>query len=312
MGLRINKPGMLTTLQDGGRKGYAAYGFSPSGALDHRAMAVANMLVGNEETEGVIEMTMAGISCTFTTDAVFALTGADMEAALNGEPVSRYTATAAKKGDELTMGFAGNGCRAYFAVQGGFYLKKVMGSVSTNLKCKIGGYLGRALQPNDLLFFNTTTPDVSVIGRKTEAPVYASQAEIKVVLGPQDDYFSKDGLKTFLSSEYKLTNDSDRMGVKLDGPVIGSKNGVDIISDGIAWGSIQIPSSGKPIIMLSDRQTTGGYAKIATVISAEREKLAQLKPGGTVKFIAVSLKEAVRLYKNDLKTIKRLKRKWKK
>lgn len=314
MGLIIKSAGLLSTIQDGGRSGYMQFGFQQSGAMDKKSMAIANALVGNDAGEGVIEMTMAGITAEFTSADVFALGGADMGAALNGKTLELCRAYAAKEGDVLKIGFASAGCRAYLAVAGGFSVKPVLDSLSTNLKCKIGGFEGRALTAGDFLGFRAavpTLPEMEYRHLLVKISVQKPQL-IRVVMGPQDDYFTQAGVNTFLNSEYTLTADSDRMGIKLDGAAVESKNGVDIISDGIPFGGVQIPSSGKPIIMAADRQTTGGYAKIATVISADMNLLAQLKPGDSVRFKRVSLEKAQRIYKKEQGFIKAVEKLWKK
>jgi biotin-dependent carboxylase uncharacterized domain len=312
MGLRILNAGALSSIQDKGRYGFMAAGFSPSGAMDERALCIANLLVGNGRGEAAIETTLFGITAEFDTPAVIALTGADMSPELNGAKIENYRAVKIEKGDTLTLSAAASGCRGYLAVAGGFYLKKVMGSLSTNMKVGVGGYLGRKLKAGDVLFFNTVEPEIKNIGKRA-LPVETVQvpATVRAVLGPQNDYFTENGIETFFNSEYKLTADSDRMGIKLEGPAVESLKGVDIISDGIPLGGVQIPSSGKPIVMAADRQTTGGYAKIATVVSTDMGILAQLKPGDTVKFKQVSLEEAVRIYKQNNKFMRRLERKWK-
>lgn len=312
MGLKITNPGILSTVQDLGRVGYQASGFQVSGAMNKRAMSIANLLVGNCPGEAVIETTYSGISAVFSTPAVVAVTGGDVHPEVNGKPVGMYRAFKLSAGDILTTGFAKNGIRSYFAFSGGLYLKKVMGSLSTNLKIGVGGYLGGALQKDDILFFNITEPVISDIGtRFTDIPKYIEKpATIRVIPGPQFDYFSEAGQNTFFNSTYTLTKDSDRMGIKLSGNKIESLDGVDIVSDGIANGSVQIPSSGMPIIMTADRQTTGGYAKIATVISVDLDTLAALSPGDTVRFQKTSLAAAQRLYKKNLNELKKMEKKW--
>jgi biotin-dependent carboxylase-like uncharacterized protein len=314
MGLTINSAGLLSTVQDGGRRGYMQFGFQASGAMDKKSMAIANYLVGNDRGEGVIEMTMAGISASFDSDCVIALTGADVAPKLNGAPMPMYTAVCVKAGDSLKCGFAQKGCRAYLAVAGGLDVKSVLGSQSTNLKCKIGGFEGRALAAGDKIGFRkavSTLLQMEYRHLAIETEIRQPQT-VRVVTGLQLDYFSDKGVKTFFETEYTLSADSDRMGIKLEGEAVESKNGVDIISDGIPLGGIQIPSSGKPIIMMADRQTTGGYAKIATVISADIAKLAQLKPGDSVRFKEISLKKAQRIYKKEERFLKAVSKLWKK
>lgn len=296
--------GPLSTVQDAGRFGYMNTGFSPSGAMDTHSMQVANILVGNLPGEGVIEMTMLGMTVSFDGDAVVSASGADMAPSLNGEEVAMYEAIAVKKGDVLKFGAAQSGMRAYLAVAGGFDLPRVMGSLSTNLKCALGGFQGRKLRAGDVLPLRHSLTATLVGNRKCPPENrYPGNITVRVVLGPQEDFFTDRGIRTFLSSRYTVSDKSDRMGVRLDGARIENINGVDIISDGIATGSVQIPASGTPIIMMADRQTTGGYAKIATVISADLKKMAQAAPGTRVRFVAVTGKEAVRLKKEEENTL---------
>lgn len=302
MGIRITNVGPLCSVQDGGRYGYAEYGFSVSGAMDLFSHRIANILVGNDRDQAAIEMTLFGLSGEFTSDAVIAITGADVSPEINGVSIPSFQAVKVKKGDMLECSFAKNGCRAYLAVNSGFYLKKVMGSLSTNLKCKIGGYMGRALKSGDLLYFNTVAPSVKRMSKRVAglSLKIENPARLGVLLGPQDDYFTEKGIDTFFSAVYALTNESDRMGVKLDGAAVESKGGVDIISDGIPLGAVQIPASGKPIVMTADRQTVGGYAKIGTVISTDVSVLGQLRPGDSLSFYKTTPDRAKEAYMESL------------
>lgn len=307
MKMTVISPGPLTTIQDAGRFGYMSTGFSQNGAMDAYSMKIANILVGNTPGEGVLEMTMMGVSVQFDCDAVIALTGADMSPEINGEPIEMYEALQVKNKDILTMKSSLKGMRAYLAVAGGFDLPLVMGSMSTNLKCALGGFEGRKLKKGDELPLRQSMNLAFLGNRKAEKKNdFKQNITVRVILGPQDDFFTGEGLETFLGTEYTVTDKSDRMGVRLDGEKIESKNGVDIISDGIAFGSVQIPASGTPIIMMADRQTTGGYAKIATVISVDLKLIAQAKPGTKIRFSAVSEDEAVKLLKNEEKKLKLL------
>ncbi len=299
MKIKIISPGPLTTVQDEGRFGFMQYGFSPCGAMDKKALKTANILVGNAQNEACLEMTVMGITASFDCDCVIALTGADMEATINDLEIPMYASLEVKAGSVLKMKSAKSGMRTYLAVSGGFDLPFSMGSMSTNLKCKTGGFEGRKLKAGDELPLRQST-NLSLVGhRKAEQEKYGDKITLRVILGPQDSYFTEKGKQTFLEKEYTVTDKSDRMGIRLDGEKIESKNGVDIISDGVTTGSVQIPASGTPIIMMSDRQTTGGYAKIATVISADLPLIAQAKPGTKVRFCEVSLSEGVKALKKE-------------
>ena len=216
--------------------------------------------------------------------------------------------TSVKKGDVLDCGSAKSGLRGYLAVAGGFDIAPVMGSMSTNLKCKVGGFEGRKLKSGDVLPLRYPQSDLYGMTSRVFEPEKQKDGTVTVhvIPGPQDDYFSDKGKNIFYSETYSVTGDSDRMGIKLDGTPVESVDGVDIISDGIVAGSVQIPSSGKPIIMMADRQTTGGYAKIATVITSDLPLLAQLRPGGSLRFEKVDLQYAVKRIKQDNKLLKKL------
>lgn len=299
--------GPLSTIQDEGRFGYMSTGFSPGGAMDAYSLKIANLLVGNAPGDGAVEMTMMGMTVQFHCDTVIALTGAQMEPAINGTAVNMYESIPVSTGDVLTCGYAKTGLRTYLAVAGGFDLPLVMGSMSTNLKCALGGFHGRKLQDKDELPLRQSLP-ISLLGKRTAAPdnQFESPMTLRVIPGPQDDMFTDKGLETFLSSVYTVSGQSDRMGIRLDGEPIENKAGVDIISDGIATGAVQIPASGTPIIMMADRQTTGGYAKIATVISADLKKIAQARPGSQIRFASVTRREAVRLKRAEEAALKQL------
>lgn len=304
MKMTVISPGPLTTVQDAGRFGSMQSGFSPGGCMDTRSMKIANILVGNEKGEGVLEMTMMGGTFCFDCTSVIAVTGADMKPTLNGEECPMYKAVEVKKDDVLSFSRADSGMRAYLAVAGGFDLPLVMGSMSTNLKCKLGGFQGRKLQKGDEIPLRQSI-GLSLVGkRKYKNEVkYGKSITLRAVLGPQDDYFTEKGIETFFGKTYTVTDKSDRMGIRLDGEKIESKNGVDIISDGVTTGSVQIPASGTPIIMMADRQTTGGYAKIATVLTTDLHLIAQAKPGTQIRFQCVTAEEAIKLYKAAEKEI---------
>lgn len=301
MSIRIEQPGALSTVQDMGRFGYLASGVTESGAMDREALAEADRIVGNETGAAGIEMTLMGLSAVFDSDGVIALTGADMGARLDGEPVPRYSAVSVRSGETLTCGMASEGCRAYLAVRGGIDVPVVMGSRSTNLRSHMGGFEGRALQAGDELPVGhvAAAEDGNTPGACGEAeihlPHYSHEVTVRVVPGPQDEAFTEQGKHTFFHSTYTVKPESDRMGMRLTGDKIESCGGVDIISDGILFGSVQITNGGEPIIMMADHQTTGGYAKIATVCSFDLPKLSQLVPGDRVNFEEVSLERARQL-----------------
>ena len=294
MSITVLNPGLLTTVQDAGRVGYQQFGVSVSGVMDPRAMNIANILVGNDEGEAVLECTMMGPQLRFDEANVIAVTGGDLGLTLDGQPVATYSAFLVQAGQTLRFTALRTGCRAYIAFAGGLDIPLVMGSRSTYMKAKIGGFEGRKLEKGDEIGFRSPKTDLRNLAIRHMAPEFTPRAEytVRVVMGPQDDMFTDQGIETFLGETYTVTPEFDRMGCRMDGPVIEHKNGGDIISDGIAFGAIQVPSAGKPIIMLADRQTTGGYTKIANVISADFRIIGQLKAGDKVRFVKVSVAAA--------------------
>lgn len=267
---------------------------SVSGVMDPRSASIANILVGNDEGEAVLECTMMGPHIRFDAPNIIAITGGDLGATLDGQRIDTYRAIPVNAGQTLRFTMLRTGCRAFVAFAGGLDIPVVMGSRSTNMKAKIGGYQGRKLQKDDVIGFRAPKTDLKNLGLRHTSPEFMPRTEYKlrIVLGPQDDAFTERGITTFLSSVYTLTPEFDRMGCRLDGELIEHVKSGDIISDGIAFGAVQVPSAGKPIIMLADRQTTGGYAKIANVISADFRILAQLKAGDKVHFEKVSIAAA--------------------
>lgn len=294
MNVIVQTPGLLTTVQDRGRFGYIARGIGVSGAMDLDAYEAANWLVGNRHHEAVLEATMLGPTLLFEKDCICAVTGGDMQTKIGNKPVTPYRPFWVQAGQTLCMGLAQSGCRGYLAVQGGIQVPEVLGSRSTNLKCQMGGFQGRALARGDVL----SVPDEThpnCMDRARRATAYSQEITVRVIPGPQAEAFTEQGLRTLCTGSYTLSDQSDRMGLRLDGEKIETRNGSDIVSDGIALGAIQVTSAGQPIILMADRQTTGGYAKIATVCTVDLPKLAQLRPGGSIRFQWITVKEAQRL-----------------
>lgn len=310
MSITILSPGLLTTVQDFGRIGYQQFGVPVSGVVDPRAMSIANILVDNPEDEAVLECTMLGPQIRFNAPNAIAITGGDLGPTIDNQPIPNYAAIRVEAGQVLRFAGLRSGCRAYIAFAGGLDIAPVMGSRSTYMKAKIGGVEGRKLQKDDVIKFRKPNPDLRGLNIRHISPEFVPRLEykIRVVLGPQDDMFTEHGIETFLSESYVVTPEFDRMGCRLDGEIIEHKGeSGDIISDGIAFGAIQVPTAGKPIIMLSDRQTTGGYTKIANVISADFRILAQLKAGDRVRFAQVSVaaaQDALLTQRAALKTLR--------
>ena len=304
MSITIQSPGLFTTIQDAGRTGYQQYGFAPGGALDKHAMTMANLLVGNEPGEAVLEMTLLGVEVTFNGGNMVAITGGACQPKRNGEDVPMYTALAMRTGDTLVIGPVAEGCRMYMSFAGGLNVPSVMGSKSTQIKYGLGGYGGRALRAGDEISFVAPCMELKRLDERVLPPVKQPSGVqvLRVVLGPQaDTSFTAEAVEAFLKEEYTVTNESDRMGYRLEGKALTFINSADIISDAIALGSVQVPASGKPIVLLSDRQTVGGYAKIATVISVDIPVIAQCKMGDKVRFVQVSVAAAQKLYRKQQK-----------
>lgn len=305
MGIRVLKPGMLTTVQDLGRTGYQSQGFSVAGVMDVRSFKIANLLLDNPENEAVLEFTLIGPTLEFTSETIIAITGGDFGPTINGEPAPMYEAIYMNKGDVLRFGSARTGSRGYIAFSSYLDVPVIMGSRCTNLKSGLGGFKGRKLQADDYIGFRIKRRYLPFfLSRKLEPDDFSEEEiTLRVIMGPQDELFSTQGIDTFLKETYTVTSDFDRMGCRLEGPFIAPKTTSDIISDGIALGSIQVPSHGKPIILLMDRQTTGGYAKIATVITMDIPKLVQRKTDHKIHFVPVSVEEAQKLYLNEIKEL---------
>jgi KipI family sensor histidine kinase inhibitor len=315
-GIKVISGGMMTTVQDSGRTGFQKDGVGVSGAMDRISYAAANIIAGNEPGTAVLEMTISGPELRFTLPAGFAITGAPVKAVLDGRPVPMNTRIHAGEGSILQTGFVSAGVRSYIAFTGGILVPEILGSCSTNCKCRLGGFCGRNLKEGDELaigcvpgkFSGKPPADEAALGKFPEEDRYAPYAvlerlctvhktddiplKLRVLPGPQKKLFSADAVNTFTASPFTVTADSDRMGCRLSGPQIVCAGGTDIISDSIPAGSVQITSSGNPVVMTADRQTTGGYAKIAVVIMADMPLIAQAAPGTEVMFEFVTQEEA--------------------
>ena len=294
MSITVLSPGLMTTVQDLGRIGYQRFGVSVSGAVDPWATTLANVLVGNEDGEAVLECTRMGPQLRFDAANVIAITGGDLGATIDGRPAPLYQAVSVAAGSILRFSAPRSGCRSFIAFAGGLDIEPVMGSRSTYMKGKIGGFKGRKLEKGDAIGFRSPSESLPNMHKRAIIPGHTpgKAYTIRVIMGPQDDAFTQKGIDAFLGSEYEVSLEFDRMGCRLEGEVIEHKTSGDIISDGISFGAIQVPSAGKPIIMLSDRQTTGGYTKIANVISVDFPILAQLKARDRIRFQKVSVHAA--------------------
>lgn len=296
--IEVIKGGAFSTVQDLGRYGYQRFGVPVSGALDQFALRVGNLLVGNDEGDAGLEATFMGPTLRFHFDATVAIAGGDLSPTLEGQPIPVWAMVSVPAGSTLSFKGPKDGIRSYICVRGGIDVPIVMGSRSTFTRSQFGGFLGRALAAGDMLpVADTDSVALQPVERRLAShaiPRYGHHHTLHVTMGPQDDAFTTEGIDTFLTSEFTVTPMFDRMGNRLEGPVIQHKKGADIVSDGTTRGAVQVPGSGKPIVLLADCGTTGGYTKIATVISTDLSWMAQAQPGDTVTFRALSLEEAHR------------------
>ena len=295
--LKVVRPGLFDTVQDFGRIGFMALGMPTAGAMDRVALSLANALVGNPLGTAGIEIGVMGPDLLVEADSVrIALVGPLSASLIEGpdaapKPLDSDRSHLLKRGQILKVGMIEGSSTAYLAMAGGLALPVFMGSLSTYSRAGVGGFDGRNLAAGDVLpLAKEQAPPGNE--RKLGAPFDYGTGPIRVIWGPQDDYFSAKGRKTFIESEYKVSKEADRMGIRLDGPVIEHSKGADIISDGIGPGAIQVPGAGLPIVLLGDRQTVGGYSKIATVASVDLPRFGRLLPGQTVRFTAIDVAEA--------------------
>ena len=292
----VIQPGLWTTVQDKGRHGYQRFGVPVSGAMDSYSLIIANLLVGNDEGAACLEITLLGPRIRVLCNTLVALTGADLNPALNDDSMPMWETTGVGPGDIISFGHQKAGCRSYLAVAGGIDVPLVLGSRSTYSRSRLGGFEGRPLRSGDRLQSGQPGPFTVTKSLPPECvPVHQTEHAMRVVLGPQDDHFTEEGIHGFLHSDYLISVRSDRMGCRLEGPPIEHRAGADIVSDGVPAGAVQVPGDGLPLVLLADRQTTGGYAKIAAVVTVDLPKLAQAEPGQRVRFSAVTEDEAFRL-----------------
>lgn len=295
--LRVILPGLSTTVQDRGRFGWQRFGVPVSGALDMAGLAAANIVCGNGPGEAALECLYQGCEVAVEAQSVrVAAAGASLEVLDEGGEcvvcrAAALVSVTALRGERVRVRLAGPGISAYLAVEGGFAVTPVLGANSTYVRAALGGFSGRALCAGDRL--GIVREAASARGELRLSDVELRPArEVRVVPGPQDDHFTEDALAILTGAAYVVQAASDRMGLRLAGPKLAHRNSADIVSDGIPPGAIQVPGDGLPIIMLADRQTTGGYTKIATVISADLPGLGRVGPGAELKFRAVCVEEA--------------------
>tara|TARA_B100001079_G_scaffold140290_1_gene120147 strand:- start:448 stop:1374 length:927 start_codon:yes stop_codon:yes gene_type:complete len=290
LSIRILNPGLQTTIQDLGRNGYSHYGVSSSGAADDLSFRLGNLIVGNKENLAAIEMTLLGGDYKFDIDANISLTGSKFDAKIEGESLHFYKNIPIQSGQLLSIGQSLQGSRCYLAVRGGIDINDVLSAKTTHLTSKIGGVDGRSLKKDDVLIIGEEQKLLNPININEMLDI--NMSKLLIIKGLQSNYISKSTWKIFLNQEYIVSNLSNRMGIRLEGNSLKLDNENEIITEGVPLGAIQLPSNGYPIISFVEHQTTGGYPKIANVISSELHKVGQLKPGDKFQFELVSLEEA--------------------
>ncbi|GLV64648.1 KipI antagonist [Bacillus mycoides] len=311
MDVEILHAGMFTTVQDLGRSHYQQYGVPVGGAMDKNALRLINMLVGNEENEAGLEITIMGPKLLIKKTTLLAIGGADMEPLLNGERIPLWRPILAEEGSMLCLGKAKSGCRAYVTFAGGINIDRTMGSKSTYIRAALGGIEGRMLKKGDYFQIGTGSEVTSRFIQNLQEeeriktkwaicndalPKYKKYPILRVITDFEYDQFTEESIKSFFSKEYKVSNYADRMGYRLDGDVLNRVEEIEILSSPVTFGTIQVPNGGQPIILMADRQTTGGYPRIGNVVSVDLPLLAQLKPGDYVTFEKITMEEAAQLY----------------
>jgi biotin-dependent carboxylase-like uncharacterized protein len=309
----VEEPGLFTLVQDLGRWGYQSKGVTVSEPMDSFSLRLGNVMLGNDENAAALEMVMFGPVLVFRKSCCIAVTGADFGLTIDGEGASAWRVHRIEAGSRVALaGMTGDGCRAYLCIGGGIATPPVMGSRSTYVKAGIGGMCGRALQAGDILPLGEPAPNwqagVGLVCPEEYRGTAFRDDPLYALDGPQVDAFSPEGLATFYNESYTVTDEIDRMGYRLDGPEIARLRGADIVSDGIAFGSVQVPGNGKPIVLMSDRQTTGGYTKIAVVSSWSVASLAQKMPGESVRFKRVTVEEATAMLRRFENTLHELRK----
>lgn len=310
MSVTVKRPGILSTVQDLGRHGFNRFGVNPGGACDSAATRLLNTLVGNEERAAVIETHFPAIELVFESKKDFAVGGADFAPTLNGKEIRNWRIYTASKGDVLKFKSKRIGSRAYVAVKGGFKVPDWLGSSSTNLMAVAGGLEGRALKAGDSIRIARTDSPCGRAGKSLSAtviPDYSAAPRVRVIESGETSFMSKESRKTFESSTFRVSQDSDRMGYRLQGPKLFSKRKQEMVTSAATFGTVQLLPDGQLVVLMVDHQTTGGYPRIATVIAADLALLAQLGPGDKVNFEFVTIaqaEEAMTDFEKDLRMLR--------
>ena len=291
--IQVQTPGLQTTVQDLGRNGFGPAGVSPSGAADRISLRLGNRLVGNDENAPGLEMMLLGGTFAFPDGAILALTGSDFGATLDAVRLGVGTSAEVRPGQTLRLGPTSSGARCYLCVQGRIEVKPFLGSASTHILSGLGGFEGRALRKGDVLRIGSGTRPFR---KKTIAPEAAEHLSprsiLRVTAGPQADWFSESSLRSFYAGTYRVGEQSNRMGLRLEGVAIAERGAGQMITEGVSLGAIQVPAGGSPIILFVEQQTTGGYPKIANVIAADMHRVGQLRPRDEIRFEEVTFDTA--------------------
>lgn len=305
MSITVLRPGLLSSFQDRGRHGHQHLGVPVGGAMDQRAHELANLVAGNDRDMATLEITLMGPALRFDAAACIALAGADLSPTLNDQPIPIGRPLVTKPGDVLAFGASRKGVRCYLAWYGGIALPEVLGSQSTHLRGQMGGFQGRALRKGDVLTLNRTLkPEgcdalaaaLRELSIYLPAPLaYNMRPRIRVMRGPHTGLFTHEALRALLGGEFRIGNDSDRMGYRLQGPQLALRESRQLLSECATFGSIQVPADGQPIVLMADRQSIGGYPKIAHVATVDLPQLAQSLPGDVLRFEEIALAQAQQL-----------------
>ncbi len=293
--IRVNSPGFLTTVQDLGRSGHAHYGVSPAGAADAVAFRFGNLLLGNPENTPALEITLVGGSLTFSDDCQIAISGADFSPMVSGNSVPLWTTAEIKAGETLTFGAAKAGVRTYLCIRGNLRIPLHLGSASTHVLSAIGGFSGRALRKGDVLNYDplaSVPPHLFRTVSDGALKKLSPRTNIRVTPAPEWESFTDDALGLFYSSSYEISEESNRVGLRLRGPTLTRTIQADILTEGVSIGAVQVPPSGQPIILFVEHPTTGGYPRIANVIMADLPSVGQLRPRDEITLDLVDLTDA--------------------
>jgi antagonist of KipI len=289
----VLSPGLSTTVQDLGREGFGPIGVSPSGAADPVALRLGNRLVMNAENAAGLEMTLVGGTFSFPQGATLALTGSNFGATLDGSPLDMWTSVHAQPGQTLSLGPTQSGARCYLCVHGGIVVPLFLGSASTQLLSGLGGFEGRSLLKGDVLQIGSRAQSFRVRAIAPQVSQQLSRREnLRVTPGPQADWFSESSLHTFYAQNYRISEQSNRMGIRLESAAVAQHHDNRMITEGVSLGAIQVPPEGSPIILFVEQQTTGGYPKVANVISADLHRIGQLRPRDEIRFSEVTIETA--------------------